>query len=140
MPTYPIIIEDQPAPGDLQYLEDQIIQYNMTQTGAFDGRALAIFLKNEQHEIIAGLSGYTWAGMCEIEFLWVHEDLRGQGYGSQLLQTAEQEARERGCSIVILGSYSFQAPGLYQQHGYEQIGRVEDCPPDHSNYYFKKSL
>jgi len=140
MSTYPFIVEDQPAPGDLQFLEDQIIQYNMTQTGAFDGRALAIFLRNEQHEIIAGLSGYTWAGMCEIEFLWVHEDLRGQGYGSQLLQAAEQEARERGCSVVILGSYSFQAPDLYKRHGYDLIGTAEDCPPNYVNYYFKKSL
>ena len=140
MPAHPFIVEDQPAAHDLQFLEYQIILYNMKQTGAFDGRALAIFLRNEQYEIIAGISGYTWAGMCEIEFLWVREEMRGQGYGSQLLQAAEQEARERGCSIIILGSYSFQAPGLYQQHGYDLVGRVENCPPNHTNYYFKKSL
>ena len=140
MLPHPLIVEDQPAPDDLKFLEDQIIQHNITQTGAFDGRGLAIFVRGEQYGIIAGISGYTWAGMCEIEFLWVRADLQGQGYGTRLLQAAEQEARQRGCSIMILGSYSFQAPEFYQKHGYELVGRIDDCPPKHTNYYFKKNL
>ncbi len=140
MQKHVIVVEDEPAPDDLRFLEEQINQYNMTQTGAFDGRGLAIFLRGEHYEIIAGISGYTWAGLCEIEFLWVRSDMQGQGLGKQLLVAAEQEARDRGCSIIILGSYSFQAPGFYQQHGYELVGRVDDCPPRHTNYYFKKSL
>jgi GNAT superfamily N-acetyltransferase len=140
MSSQPFFVEDQPAPHDLRFLEDKIDQYNMTQTGAYDGQALAIFVRNEQYEIIAGISGYTWAGMCEIEFLWVHPDLQGQGLGSRLLQAAEKEACERGCSIVILGSYSFQAPEFYLQHDYELVGRIENCPPNHTNYYFKKNL
>ncbi len=134
------LVEDQPASHDLQFLEDQVNRYNMMQTGAFDGRALAIFLRNEQQEIIAGISGYTWAGMCEIQFLWVRPDLRGQGYGGQLLQAAEQEAQERRCSIIILGTYSFQAPSFYQKHGYELVGCIDQCPPNHTNYYLKKKL
>lgn len=140
MTSVPLYIEDQPAAHDIQFLEEQINRYNMMRTGAFDGRALAIFVRNEQYEIVAGISGYTWAGMCEIEFLWVREDLQGQGSGGQLLQTAEQEARNRGCSIMILGSYSFQAPDFYLRHGYELVGRIENCPPNHTNYYFKKTL
>jgi ribosomal protein S18 acetylase RimI-like enzyme len=133
-------VEDQPTSHDLELLEDQINRYNMTQVGAFDGRALAIFVRNEQQEIIAGLSGYTWAGMCEIQFLWVHPNLRSHGYGGRLLEVAEQEAQARGCSIVILSTYSFQAPAFYQKRGYEVVGRIEHCPPNHTNYYLKKTL
>jgi ribosomal protein S18 acetylase RimI-like enzyme len=140
MHAHPFVIEDQPAAGDLEYLEDQINHYNMTQTGAFDGRALAIFVRNEQQDIVAGLSGYTWAGMCEIQFLWVHPTVRQQGYGGDLLLAAEREAQKRGCSIMILGTYSFQAPSFYQKRGYEIVGRIEHCPPNHTNYYFKKRL
>ena len=140
MSTYPFIVEDQPAPGDLQFLEDQIIQYNMTQTGAFDGRALAIFLRNEQHEIIAGLSGYTWAGMCEIEFLWVHEDLRGQGYGSRLMGIAEDIARERGCHHAHLDTMSFQALPFYEKNGYTVYGVLNDLPVGHSRYFLSKVM
>ena len=140
MHAHPFVIEDQPAAGDLEYLEDQINHYNMTQTGAFDGRALAIFVRSEQQDIVAGLSGYTWAGMCEIQFLWVHPTMQQQGYGGDLLLAAEREAQKRGCSIMILGTYSFQAPSFYQKHGYEIVGRIEHCPPNHTNYYFKKRL
>lgn len=140
MSSEPFYIEDQPAGHDLHFLADKIDQYNKLQTGAFDGRGLAIFVRNEHYEIIAGISGYTWAGMCEIEFLWVHPDLQGLGYGRRLLQAAEQEAQQRGCSISILGSYSFQAPGFYEHNGYELVGRIDNCPPNHTNFYFKKSL
>ncbi len=135
-----LIVEDQPVAQDLQFLEDQINAYNMAQTGAYDGRPLAIWVRNAQQEIVAGLSGFTWAGFCEIMFLWVHAELRGQGYGTQLLQTAEQEARARGCSLVILGSYSFQAPDFYLRLGYQIAGRINDCPPGHTHYYFHKRL
>ena len=140
MDLLPFVITDQPAAHDLEFVETQINRYNVTQTGAYDYRALAILVRNEQHEIIAGLSGYTWAGMCEVQFLWVHPDQQRQGYGGGLLAAAEQEARQRGCSIIILGTYSFQAPRFYQQQGYELVGRIAQCPPGHSNYHFKKSL
>ena len=140
MDLLPFVITDQPAAHDLEFVETQINRYNVAQTGAYDYQELAIFVRNEQHEIIAGLSGYTWAGMCEVQFLWVHPDQQRQGYGSELLAAAEQEARQRGCSIIILGTYSFQAPRFYQQQGYELVGRIAECPPGHSNYHFKKSL
>ena len=140
MDLLPFVITDQPAVHDLEFVETQINRYNVAQTGAYDYQALAIFVRNEQHEIIAGLSGYTWAGMCEVQFLWVHPDQQRQGYGGGLLSAAEQEARQRGCSIMILSTYSFQAPRFYQQHGYELAGRTAECPPGHSNYHFEKHL
>lgn len=132
--------EEQPKAQDLEWLEQQINTYNTAQVGAYDGRALAIFVRDAQERIVAGLSGYTWAGFCEIQFLWVHEALRGQGYGTQLLQAAEKEARERGCGLIVLSSYSSQAPHFYKQHGFEIVGRVNDCPPGSTNYYFEKRL
>ncbi len=140
MCDHPLIVEDQPSSHDLEYLEDQINHYNRAQTGAFDDRDLAIFVRDEQQAIVAGLSGFTWAGICEVQLLWVHPSMQHQRYGSQLLQAAEREAQERGCSIVILSTYSFQAPGFYQKHGYEMVGSIEHCPPNHTDYYFKKRL
>jgi GNAT superfamily N-acetyltransferase len=127
------------SPQDLEFLEDQSNAYNMAQTGAYDGRSLVIFVRNTLHEIVAGVSGYTWAGFCEIQLLWVREDLRGRGYGTQLLRAAEQTSLARGCSLIILGTYSFQAPAFYQKLGYEVVGRIDDCPRHHTNYYLKSS-
>jgi len=135
-----VLIEDQAAAADLAFLEEQINAYNMAKTGAYDGRGLASFVRDEQGTIVAGISGYTWAGFCEIQFLWVHETRRHQGYGTQLLQAAETEARARGCALLILSSYSFQAPDFYRRHGYQEVGRIENCPPGQTHYYFKKAL
>jgi len=42
----------------------------------------------------------------------VQDAWHGQGYGRILL-----EARERGCKVILISSYSFQAPGFYQKCG-----------------------
>lgn len=140
MPLTHPTVEDRPAAHDLQFVEEQIDRYNRTRTGASDDRALAIFVRDERQRIVAGLTGFSWAGMCEVQNFWVHEDERRRGHGGRLLEAAEREALGRGCSIVVLGTYSFQAPEFYQRRGYELVGRVEDCPPGHTNYYLKKVL
>src|SRR5262249_36096623 len=101
---------------------------------------LAIFVRDDQQRLCAGIKGWTWCGSGYISALWVHEHLRGQGVGTQLLQAAEQEARTRGCHQVVLDSYSFQAPGFYQKHGYEVFAILEDHPRNHRNYYLRKRL
>jgi GNAT superfamily N-acetyltransferase len=109
MTDHHLLVEDQPAEQDLAFLEDQINRYNIAQVSVFDARRLAIFVRDEQQAMLAGISGYTWAGMCEIQFLWVVAALRGQGYGGRLLEAAEQEARDRGCQIIVLNSYRLLA-------------------------------
>lgn len=135
-----LVIEDHPSHHDIAFLEQRIIDYNYASAAASDGRGLACFVRGEQGQIVAGISGYTWAGMAEIEFLWVDDSLRGQGAGSQLLAAVEEEARRRGCALVIASTYSFQAPGFYRRHGYEMVGRIENCPPGHTNFWLKKDL
>jgi GNAT superfamily N-acetyltransferase len=140
MSTYHLEVDTKPTVQDGEFLEDQLYDYNVKQTGYDDGQRVTIWVKNHADEIMAGLHGWTWGGSCAIRDLWVHEDLRGQGYGTQLLQAAEQEARRRGCHQVVLESYSFQAPDFYQQHGYEVFAVLEDHPRGHRNYYLRKHL
>ena len=115
-------------------------EFNSAQTGLDDGQLFAFFVRNEQQAIVAGLSGWTWANACEIRALWVHPAWRGQGYGQSLLESAEQEARARGCKRILISSYSFQAPAFYQKHGYMVAWQLDDFPPGHLNYYFVKPL
>jgi GNAT superfamily N-acetyltransferase len=134
------MLSDEPNPEDVQFLEDQIGEHNMVRTGRRDFRPLAVFVRNEQDEILAGLDGFTWAGWLEIKFVWVREDLRGRGYGRRLLEAAEDEARVRGCQRVWLDSYTFQAPTFYQRLGYEVFGSLEGYPAQHSRVFLTKTL
>jgi len=140
MDTTHVRIETHPTVEDVRFLEDRLYDYGVEQTGVDDGQWLAIFLRDDQQTIQAGLKGWTWCGSCYIQTVWVHHTLRGQGIGTQLLQAAEQEARRRGCQQMILTSYSFQAPGFYQKLGFEVFAVLDEHPRGHRDYYLHKWL
>ncbi len=129
-----------PAPAQVEFLEDRLGEYNSLQTGQEDGELFAFLIRGEQREIVAGISGWTWARACEIRELWVHQAWRGQGYGRALLEAAEQQARDHGCQVILLSSFSFQAPGFYQKHGYELAWQLNDFPPGHEYCFLVKRL
>ncbi len=134
------VIQDRANPADVQFLEDRINQYNVEKTGYNDGREIAIFLRDEQDRIAAGLWGWTWGGCMEIKYLWVREDWRGKDYGTLLLVGAEKEGATRGCSQVTLSTHSFQAPVFYQKLGYTVFGVIDGYPEGYKQYFLKKSL
>lgn len=131
---------DQPAETDWQWLEGTIDQFNMHLTGYHDYRPLAIFVRDSQGAIIAGLTAYTWGGTLRILVLWVHEDWRKHGYGTQLLAAAEQEALARGCKQAVVDTHSFQAPQFYPKQGYTVCGVIADFPVGYQEIVFQKRL
>jgi GNAT superfamily N-acetyltransferase len=135
-----LTIEDAPTEADVHFIEERIIAYNVAATGYDDYRPLALFVRDDQGEIIAGLTGFTWGGTLKIEILWVHETLRGQGYASRLVEAAEREAVARGCQHAVLDTHSFQAPEFYPTLGYMRCGFAEDWPLGHLDIYYQKRL
>src|SRR5205085_1453306 len=51
-------LTDEPRSEDVQLLEDQINKHNVVRTGRRDFRPLAVYLRDEQGGIIAGLYGF----------------------------------------------------------------------------------
>jgi GNAT superfamily N-acetyltransferase len=89
------------------FLADRIYELNSEATGYFDGKLLGGSVRNDVGEVIAGFSGHTWGGCCEISHLWVDADHRGGGLGTALIDAAEAEALRRGCVQVVLTTHSF---------------------------------
>src|SRR6476619_1126102 len=94
-------------------LAEELNRFNYAAVGAYDGRGLD-FAVEEDGELVAGLSGYTWAGIAEVKTLWVREDRRGSGLGRDLMAAAIAEARARRCELMFLSTHSFQAQGFYR--------------------------
>jgi ribosomal protein S18 acetylase RimI-like enzyme len=140
MSTTALVVEENPAPADLDFLEDQINAYNIGVTGIVDWYPLAIFVRDERGQIAAGINGGMWGGYLEIKNLWVREDLRGQGLGRRLLQAAEAQARARGCDQVLLDTHDFQAPEFYKKLGYSVFGTFAGIGGRYNRYYFSKKL
>lgn len=134
------VINTEPTPDDVQYLEDRLYEFNSSATGITDGVWLAIFERDKRDRIVAGICGSTWGGCCEIRQFWVEESRRNQGLGMRLFKAAEQEARQRGCTQILLMTYSFQAPAFYTKHGFEVLAAVDDHPHGHRNLLLRKRL
>jgi N-acylglucosamine-6-phosphate 2-epimerase len=71
---------------------------------------------------------------------WVELSRRRRGLGTQLFQAAEQEARRRGCTQIVLMTFSFQAPLFYERWGFEVLATVDDHPRGHRNLLMRKRL
>ena len=140
MDEFQIQVTDHPNETDWQWLEDTINQFNVELTGYDDYRPLAIFLRDNAGAIMAGLTAFTWGGTLRILTLWVHENWRKQGYGTQLLTAAEEEAVARGCKQATVETHSFQAPQFYPARGYIACGVTEDYPVGFQHISFQKPL
>src|SRR5262249_47811506 len=108
--------------------------------GFHDGKSLAIFLRDASGSIAAGLYGWTWAGCLKVNDLWVREDERRRGRGSELLEAAENEALRAAACEPFSIPIAFRAPDFYQRRGYSVVGVVEDFPPGHRTYTLFKTL
>lgn len=86
------------------------------------------------------MTGELFGNWLSIQYLWVSEELRGQGIGSKLLKTAEKEAVSRGAKYVFVDTFDFQAPGFYVKHGYEQVFKLFEYPYTGERYYYIKRL
>jgi GNAT superfamily N-acetyltransferase len=133
------VVSAEPTPGEVQYLEDRIYEFNSSATGITGGEWLAIFVRDDQR-IVAGICGSTWGGCAEIRQFWVEEARRSQGLGTKLLLAAEDEARRRGCQQMVLMTFSFQAPAFYARHGFEVVAAIDDHPRGHRNILMRKRL
>lgn len=137
----PDIVFD-PLPPDAlhRFITDHIDMHNIARTGRTDWRPLGYFLRDARGEWVGGLIGYVWGGWLHVKLLWVVDDLRGQGQGGRLLGAAEDHARALGATAATLETFSFQAPGFYQRHGYEVFGSLEEYPPGHTKFFLRKTL
>ena len=114
--------------------------YNVQKAGDPQGKQICFILHSPENEIAGGLIGETHWGWLYINLLFVKEELRGRGYGHQLLTLAEEEARKSGAKNAYLDTFTFQAPGFYEKNGYRVFGVLNDFPPGHQRYYYTKQL
>lgn len=145
---YHFALFSQEHPSYRSYVRSKLQKYSTESTvrdgffeqGGLRGTPLEVFLLDDRQKIKAGLVGLTRWNWLLIEALWVDELLRRQGFGSQIMQLAEQEAKRRGCTEAILDTFSVQAKGFYEKLGYEMFAQVDDYPSGYSFYQLKKEF
>ena len=124
----------------VQEIGNLIRSYNRSKREAAESEPLNLYVEDDSGELLAGLVAETFGNWLEIEYLFVKEDLRGQGIGSQLLQQAESEAKKRNCRFAFVNTYQFQAPAFYQKYGYKEVFTLKDYPYTGQRHYYQKDL
>ena len=123
-----------------QELANLIRVYNRANREPSKSEPLNIYLEDEEGNLVAGMVAETFGNWLEIEYLYVSDDLRGQGIGSKILETAENESRNRGCKYSFVDTFNLQAPKFYEKHGYKEVFALKNYPYTGERYYYTKEL
>lgn len=112
-----------PAKEDLKTISKGIQSFNqkhMPDSVVFEeDTKFAVFARDENGEVVGGIRACAFWDYCIIELLWLSEKTRGKGIGSQLMDAAENHAKEKGFSHMRTETLSFQARPFYEKHGYK---------------------
>ena len=135
------IVFDEKGGADAQLVRERLDMYNVGVDRRFDLLSDA-FLREERASARPWAVSWAASGAagCTSSFLWIDEPVRGQDWGTRLMDQAEAYARERGCHSVTLDTHSFQARPFYEGRGYEVFGTLDDYPKGHKKFFLRKKL
>ena len=129
---------------DSDFIRKKVIEHNLMRLPddvKHPVKNISFILRDEEENILGGITGTIFWYHLHIDFLWVDESLRGKGYGKQLLDNIEAKAKDNNCNLIQLDTFSFQAPNFYQKYGYEVVGVIKDHPnKNNQQYYLVKNL
>jgi GNAT superfamily N-acetyltransferase len=138
---YTITFTDKPTAEDVGVLSQGLHRFGEAIFGSTWARSIAFYLRDAEGRIVGGVYGnygsYNW---LYVDTLWVSDEVRGRGYGAQLLTAIENEAVKHNCTNIYLDTFSFQAPKFYKKLGYEVFGKLDDFPEGHSRIFLRKKL
>ena len=122
-----ITVTDELDPTDIAVITDGLRAYDLSQTGYYDFRPLAVLVRDPKTgKVVGGLHGRSEFGLVYVAWFFLPEDWRGARIGSRVLAMAEEEGRRRGCTRIALDD--IEAPGFFQKQGYNVAATI-DCEP-----------
>jgi GNAT superfamily N-acetyltransferase len=137
---YSIALNTAQTQEEIEAVVSGLRAYNASKAGAAEYEEWGLYARDAEGQIKGGLLAETGRGWLHISILWLDESLRGQGLGTQLMETAEAEARKRGCHHVYLDTFDYQARPFYERLGYTVFGTLDDYPLGHQRFYLQKKL
>lgn len=135
-----IEVIENPEQELIDYLDKQIADFNWANWEVSERQPLAIQIKNDEGEVIAGAAARSFGDWLLLDTLWVSEALRGQDVGSQILKKVEEAGKARGCVKCLLDTLNFQAMPFYKKHGYTIKWVQEGYPKTGCKYFMVKEL
>ncbi|KQB78517.1 GNAT family N-acetyltransferase [Clostridium butyricum] len=137
-----IITESNEEESEL--IVDKIVEYNLSKVPIIQESSFIWInrvIVDTYGDIIAGINSKMYCWNClYIDVLWVKEEYRKEGLGSKILNEIEKVAKDKGCYLIHLDTFDFQAKDFYIKHGYDIFGILDECPQRHKRYFMKKII
>jgi ribosomal protein S18 acetylase RimI-like enzyme len=113
------------SPDDLDFLdgEDHHVDRKIIEDKVGRCEVMVAYVEDRQVGFLR--YGYFWDEIPFMNLLWVEEESRGKGYGTQLVVFWEREMRRLGHDSVMTSSLSNErAQNLYRRLGYVDVGSL----------------
>ena len=137
---YSIDYETNPSADDVQILNDGILKEHKIKRDMKPLDFFAYFIRDNQGEIVGGCAGDNMYGGLFVGQLWVKEDLRRKGYGTQLMSLAEDLARKSQCRFITVNTFEWEALDFYKKLGYYVEFARHGFDKDSIFYFLRKDL
>lgn len=115
---YSISLKKNPSADQIQILNDGILNEHKLKKDMKPLDFFAYFMRDSEGQIVGGCAGDNMYGGLFIGQLWIKEELRGKGYGTQLMSLAEDLARESQCRFMTVNTFEWEALNFYKKLGF----------------------
>ena len=136
---FKIVHYDSPPREDYHVVHQAMVKFNTESFGQAPD-FFYYFLKDDLDQVKGGIFGQIYKNTIFIDSLWVHDSLRGQGHGSELMQKAELLAKSKGCKYSTTDTFDFQARPFYEKLGYKVIADMPDFYNGRQRWFLRKTL
>ena len=132
-----IALEVDPTPSVRSAILASLAAHNEQAAGRADWSLPAVTVRAGAGVVVGGLWGRTGYSFLFVERLALGP-ARGVRLGREVMSVAQAEARRRGLTGMWLDTWTFQAPGFYENLGFSECGRIPDYPTGHEKAFYVK--
>lgn len=122
----------------LEEIDRRLVAFNKEQSD-WDSRYFTVEIRDAEGALKGGAGGRVNLGVVEVSTLWLDKDLRGTGWGKNIVDAVAEQGRRLGASKILLDTYDFQARPFYEALGFSVFGTL-DYPTGNSRYYLSCDL
>jgi GNAT superfamily N-acetyltransferase len=135
-----LIYDPAPDSKDVSFLLKGINQEAFQKKNQSPIELFAYFIRDDRETLKGGLTGTLYYGCLYIDQLYLVPELRKQGYGTKLIQTAENLAVSEGCTFSTVNTMDWEAKGFYEKLGYSIEFKREGYKNNSILYFLRKNF
>ena len=137
--NYTITCNDAPSVDSDEFFDTYFREYSLKKLGRESRYESWRFIARDHQEILGIICGDMMWGVVHIELLMIKPEYRKCGLGSALYEKVVELAKERGCSMMTVETFDFQAPEYWKNKGFK-IDLARPGYQGNTLYYLSKVI